>query len=122
MMANEIKIQCDMSLTKGGLDYRWAMGRQSLTQTGTLIKDIVVSIATSETTIAVDDVGTPGFVALMNLDDTNYVQWGVATTVYTGRMIALGQVRPFQLDAGVQDLYLKANTAACEVRIVVFEL
>ena len=121
-MANEITVSADLGLKKGELDYRFPMGLQTLTQTGTLIKDVVVSIATSETVIPVDDVGTPGLVAIQNLDDTNFVQWGVATTVYTGRMIALGQVRPFQLDAGVQDLYLKANTAACDVRIVVFEL
>ena len=121
-MANEIEITGDLNLKKGSLDYRFAMGRQQVTQTGTLIKDIVVSVGTSELIVPVDDVGTPGFVAMMNLDDTNYVQWGFATATYGGRMIAAGTVRPFQLDAAVQDLYLKANTAACDVRIVVFEL
>lgn len=120
-MANEISIQSDLQVAKGELNYRWPIGRQTVTQTGTLIKDVVVDVGTTEETLTINDVGTPGIVAIQNLDDTNYVQWGISTGAYTGRLLATEVANPFRIDSGVTTLYLKANTAACDVRVVVVE-
>ena len=120
-MANEITILSDLAVKKGGVNYQLPLNRQSVTQTGTRLKDVVINVGTSEVSLAINDVGTPGYVVLRNLDGTNYVQWGIATTVYTGRMLAGESANPFRIDAGVTTLYLKANTAACDVRVVVLE-
>ena len=54
-----------------------------------------------------------------NLDTTNYVEWGFATTVYGGRMEA-GETAEFRLNPGAS-IFMKANTSACEVMLTVIE-
>lgn len=80
------------------------------------VNDLIMTIGTTEESPTFTDITTNGWLLLENLDATNYVQWGVATTVYTGRMAA-GKAALLQLEPG-KSLYLKANTAACRVRIV----
>lgn len=120
-MANEITIQSRLTLSKGGNKASFAPDTQKVTQTGTRLKDVVVNVATTEQTLTISDVGTPGYIAFQNLDGTNYVQWGIATGVYTGRVRAGEVANPFRIDGGVATLYLKANTAACDLRVVVLE-
>jgi hypothetical protein len=120
-MANSIQILSDLTITGPTVPFRMSLGRQVIEQTGKRVKDIVVSIGTSEVVVPIDDIGTPGIVAIVNLDDTNYVRWGIATTAYTGRILSGEIVNPFRVEPTVQDLYLVANTAACDVRIIVLE-
>lgn len=94
--------------------------RSSVTQTGAGQDDRKFSIGTTEESLTFTDIATNGFVMLQNLDATNYVQWGFATTAYGGRMRAGEQAGPFRLEPGAT-LYLKANTAACRVRAVHYE-
>lgn len=62
----------------------------------------------------------PGWCKVENLDDTNYVQVGIATTSYFARLAA-GDSMLLPLDAGVASLFLKANTAACIVDVDIWE-
>lgn len=122
-MANEIKIQIAMSrqhatVTKDS--HTRPVSLYSLTQTGTGCDDRKHTIGTTEESITFTDIGTNGFVMLENLDTTNYVQWGFATGVYGGRMKATEPAGPFRLEPGAT-LYLKANTAACKVRVTHYE-
>lgn len=88
------------------------------------------SIGTSEeehTFIA--DIGNAGQLYLRNLDTTNYVEWGTVTGVYPFRLnpgIAAtvppgGPPTVLQLAAATASIFLKANTAACRVEILVHE-
>lgn len=78
--------------------------------------DSIKTVGTSEGTVTFTDITTNGWVLIENLDATNYVQWGVATTVYSGR-VSFGMPALFQLEPG-KTLYVKANTAACRCRII----
>ncbi len=78
--------------------------------------DFIKTVGTTEGTVAFTDITTNGWLLLENLDATNYVQWGVATTVYSGR-IQPGMVALLQLEPG-KTLYVKANTAACRCRVI----
>jgi len=78
--------------------------------------DFIMTVGTTEESPTFTDITTNGWLLIENLDSTNYVQWGVATTVFTGR-IAAGKVALLQLEPG-KTLFLKANTAACRVRII----
>lgn len=81
----------------------------------------IVSVATSETTFTLDtNIGNAGYVYAKNLDATNYVDLGFATTVYPLRLKA-GQVAIFPITPATSALYLLANTAACRVEILVHE-
>lgn len=80
-----------------------------------------VSIGTTEESFTLSELTTKGWLYMENLDANNYVQWGVATGVYPFRMEA-GEPVTLRLDkATPPTLYLKANTAACQVLIYAME-
>lgn len=118
-MANEITNRIAWSLKKGNLS-RTFTASNNITQTGNGIYHNTSSIGTTEESIATfGDVSTEGEVIIRNLDTTNYVQVGFATGVY-GMRLAAGRVASFPAEPGLT-LYLKANTAACLVEILVAE-
>ena len=122
-MANEITITLAMErrhATNLSDTHTFPNLRKQYTQTGVGQDDRKHSIGTTEESITLTDVTTNGFVLLHNLDTTNYVQWGFATGVYGGRLKAGETAGPFRLEPGAT-LYLKANTAACRVRVIAYE-
>ena len=122
-MANEITITYAMSRkhATNTLDtHEVPMVRKQITQTGAGQYDVKPSIGTSEESITFTDIATNGFCILVNLDTTNYVEWGFSTGVYGGRMRALEPAGPFRVNAGAT-IYLKANTATCRVRVIMYE-
>jgi hypothetical protein len=122
-MANEITITLAMErrhATNLSDTHVFPSLRKQYNQAGVGQDDRKHSIGTTEESITLTDVTTNGFVLLHNLDTTNYVQWGFATGVYGGRMKAGETAGPFRLEPGAT-LYLKANTAACRVRVIAYE-
>ena len=124
-MANEITITYGMSRqhATNALDNHQvsaAAVRKQFTQTGVGQFDVKPSIGTSEESITFTDIATNGWAMLTNMDSTNYVEWGFSTGVYGGKMKAQESAGPFRVNAGAT-LYLKANTAACRVRVVMYE-
>lgn len=121
-MADEIKIQQSVRLAKGAMKHEFTPPQLSLTQTGALVYDNTVSIGTTEETAgpSFGDIGTEGLCIVYNLDTTNYVQVGFATGVYGMRLRGASAPALFFLEPNAT-LYLKANTAACNVRIIVYE-
>ena len=120
-MADEITLNIRLQLENGALLDDNRPSAQSITQTTQTMFKSVVSIGTSEESVTYAELTAPGICYLKNLDATNYVQWGVATTVYTGRLKASDAPAMFRLDPGATTLYLKANTAACKVLITVYD-
>lgn len=121
-MTGEIKINKSVRLIKGANRHEFSPAPLSLTQTGSLVYDSIHAIGTSEETAGpvFGDIGTEGWVSIYNLDTTNYVQVGFSTTVYGMRLYGGGAPADFFLEPGAT-LYLKANTASCNVRIIVYE-
>lgn len=120
-MANEITVLIDGNVSNGNVTNIFSPGSFQLDQNNARIYDQVLNIGTTEETISFTDFTTTApLVFLLNLDSTNYVQFGL-TTSYTGRLVAGDPPAFFRLDAGAS-LRLKANTAACEVRIVAYDL
>lgn len=121
-MANEFRIQQSITLTKGRNKHTFAPASVTPTQTGSLVYDNVHAVGTSEETAGptFGDIGTEGYCVIHNLDSTNYVQVGFATGVYGMRLRGGGPPAIFELEPGAT-LYLKANTASCNVRIIVYE-
>jgi hypothetical protein len=119
-MADEITIKPYVKLLKGHHTQTIAPTAYTIDQTGIGAYHNVQNIGTSEENIATfGDVGTEGWCYMRNLDTTNYVQWGPATASYVGRLEA-GETASFRMEPSTT-LYLKANTAACEVEIWVAE-
>jgi len=79
------------------------------------------SIGTSEESIAISaDIATNGYAIVINRDATNFVQLGTATGVYWAKLLP-GQAALVPIDPSVTSLFLKADTAACEVEYRLFE-
>ena len=105
---------------------KWERGEQSVsvTTTGDHLQLAKHTIGTSEESITIASYITggegPGFCHIYNSDATNYVQIGISTGAYFGKLKA-GESACLRLDAGVTTLYLKANTAACKVEVLIYE-
>lgn len=74
----------------------------------------VQNIGTSEETLSAGDLTTKGWLFIRNLDGTNYVQVGFSTGVYGIRLEA-GEPAVFRTEPAAT-VYLKANTAACDIQ------
>lgn len=124
-MANEITAKSYLAVSNGN-DVFKSNGGTTLTQThdqsGNGRFSRIVSIATSDTEVTLSDITTEGWAWFRNLDATNYVDWGPDSTgiVQMGRMEAGEVAGPFRLYPGVT-LQMQANTAACDVEVVVLE-
>lgn len=85
----------------------------------------VVNVGTTEDTVSLGDI-TPGRIVLQNLDDTNYVEYGPATGSYLCRLLpgasagVGGPPDTINLTTGAT-IYIKANTAACDVLIIAYD-
>lgn len=121
-MADEIKVTTNIQVTNGVVKHTFAPGQISIDQAATGIYDAILSIGTTEETSgpAFGDVGTERLCVVYNLDSTNYVQVGFSTGVYGMRLRASSVPAVFELEPNAT-LYLKANTAACKVRVIVHE-
>jgi len=92
--------------------------------TGSAEQMLLQEIGTSdeEITLLSDITGGngPGYAYFENLDDTNYVEIGTATTVYWMKLDAESKAI-LPLNSTVTSVFLKANTAAVDVRIKIVE-
>ena len=76
-MANEIQVSMSLVVSNGSFKFRFQPGGLQFDQTGTGGGNPgLVSVGTSEENIALGDITTEGWVVMMNLDATNYVEWG----------------------------------------------
>ena len=117
-MADEIKVKPFLTLLKGNLKQTINPGTISIDQSGAGYYHNVSSIGTSEESIGTfGDVTTEGLCYIRNSDAANYVQIGFATGVYGIRLEA-GEVAMFRMEPAAS-LFLKANTAACNVEVFV---
>lgn len=119
-MANEATFSGSLSFSKGGVTSSISRPGQQLTVSGTKISDVVQNVGTSEEAINKGDIGTPGLCMIENLDATNYVSVRAATGAADLIKIPAGKTAgPFMLAASAP--YIIANTAACDVRIIIIE-
>ena len=123
-MANEISINCTVKLVNGDLnDPGPNIGTNQITQALQLLwKDVVTLTAGADTAIAPAGLTTFGICYLVNLDQTNYVEWGPDSG---GAIKIVGQLNPndspavFRLSPGIT-LRMKAHTANCKVVICIY--
>ncbi len=95
--------------------------------TGTKYIAQVFSIPTADTTISLSTLTTPRYALFVNLDTTNFVEYGPDAT----GIVLFGRLKP-QTSSGKQfpnrvdltdsvQLQMRANTAACDVLVIVVE-
>ena len=116
-MANELKIGIVVSYSKSGAKYQRSEHLE-VDVAGDSIGGQIQSIPASNTALVVPAaIGTVGWVWIKNLDATNYVTVGL-TASYAIKLLA-GESTMFR-SAGT--IFALANTAACLVEYMMFEL
>ena len=120
-MANEFRGSFQLNLEKSAHKEAFNPGAIQLDQTGVGGHFTVVNVGTSEENMPTGDVTTEGLLVLQNLDSTNYVTWGPDSSgmVAIGRIEA-GEFAFIRMEPG-QTLRWQANTAACNVKMMLFE-
>lgn len=121
-MADEIRVNSTIAVKKGSFDI--TLGRQfNVDQTGDGGGNPgKVAIGTTEEVVALGDITTIGWAYIQNIDATNYVQWGPESggaMVVAGRLEA-GEGIVVRLEPSTT-YRMKADTAACDVILQVFE-
>jgi len=113
-MADEITITTGVTVANGSLQVRGVTSSTKYDM-ATVIAPAPggVTVGTSEETISFGDV-TPGWTEIVNLDDTNYVEFGFSTGVY-GMVLPAGGSMVFKMNG--LTLYAKADTASVNLQV-----
>ena len=122
-MANEVKVNISLDVTNGDYNDKVAPGVLQFDQAAQGVFRSIVSIPTSDTAITISNITTEGWAYFRNLDDTNYVEHGPdsgGALVPYGRMEA-GEPAALRLTPGSLTVRMQANTAACDVLVIVHE-
>lgn len=140
-MANEATVQTRLRIKNGNLDYQ--------SQPGSFTADVAgakgptpgaITVSTDGTDIDLGELDTPGLCRVLNLDDTNFVEfgrWDNTTEVFYPLIKVLpGEGYVFRLSSMIEEEYAgtgtgttanvstfraKADTAACNVLVEAFE-
>jgi len=121
-MANEITVTTRLAVENGKHKDTFAPPVLKINQAAIGASSGVVSVGTSEEDLAVGDVTTLGWVALRNLDSTNYVTYGPKSgsdMVAFGRINA-GETALLRLAQGITVRWA-ANTAAVKVQVLLLQ-
>lgn len=114
-----LTINC--SVDNVALGEKVGLDRLALTTAGDLEQAGRISVGTSEETITTDvGITNVGPCVLINRDDTNFIDIGFATGVYPIRILP-GGCNLISLTPATATLYLKADTAACELTFKIYE-
>ena len=119
-MTSEIKYKVSLERkdTANTLNvHTFTLWEKILDQTLKRHHDGIISIGTTEETPVFTDITNNGILLMLNLSTANFVKWGVATTVYTGRLLYGESAGPFRLETG-KSLFVISDTAASDVRII----
>jgi hypothetical protein len=108
-MADELSINIAVSETKNGVTFALDFN-DTFDVSGNSPIFEVKSIATSDTTLDLGAVGTPGYLIAKNLDGTNYVTLGGDGTNYFDKLKA-GEFMVKRWNGAA--IHAKANTGAC---------
>jgi len=129
-MADEFTCTFNIRLQNGVYKDSYNPGQVQIDQAAIGKSDQILSIGTSEEDVTLGDISTEGVCILQNMDTTNYVSWGKKDG--SGNMQAIGRLKAapsatepsfpaiFTFEPGAT-LRMQANTAACNVRVIVFE-
>jgi len=118
-VADELSIAVELNYSKSGVTEE-ITHTDNVTVTGSEILRCIQSVGTSEEALELgQDIGTPGYVFLKNLDDTNFVSIRRGTGESNMIKLLPGECALFRMAATAP--FAIADTAACRLLIVMFE-
>lgn len=118
-MAGELSLIARAIFAKGNASARMSEG-VTVDVAGDAYTQGVQVIGTSEEELSQGaDLGTPGYVFVLNMDSSNYVEVGSTTGVYDIKILA-GKFALWPHNSAT--IYIKANTATVNVDYLIVEL
>jgi len=120
-MANELDLAGKMVYREGGVGADLSRGcRVSIT--GTQYLRTVQNIGTSEEALDVGSLDTLGYCMIINRDPTNFVEIRPGTGVQDMIKVSPGKFCIFEFADLVTAPYAIADTAACDIEILIIEV
>ena len=142
-MSNEVSVRTSLQISNSPLIYQSQPTTFQADQTGKNGPTPgAILVAVTGTDVDLSQLTTPGFCWMMNLDSTNFVEYGIHD-VSTGTFYPLGELLPGEIailrlsrwlggeyaEPGMgtagsltgSKLCFRADTAACRVRVEAFE-
>lgn len=117
-MANEITFSGSLRYLSG-LKSATMSASGHATQVGTHFISNIQDIGTVEEAVVKGDVGTIGWVMFRNLDDTNFIEVGATTGVYSLKLTA-GSMFVGPWDGST--IFAKSDTDPCALQTLIVEL
>lgn len=119
-MSQELRISGSFRYTKGDVDIQKSFPTDYVDVAGGNPIENVQAVGTSYEAMLFGDVGTPGWLFIRNIDDTNYVSLSVDGVTEFARLNPGEPWMSLRLGPGVTTPQLKANTLACKVEYKLF--
>ena len=120
-MANELTIDAQVAYSDAtGATDGLSVAALEVTLGVKLFSHQKVSVGTSEQAINVTGIATLGYCMIVNRDDTNFVEVRTATGATKFAKLNAGEVALFRFGSGVTAPFILADTAACNVEILLF--
>lgn len=123
-MANELTLSgLTISFTKANVpSTNVVVGTIQPTVSGTQWMDNTQAVGTSEEAILMGDVAAGGYCLIQNMDTTNFVSIRQATGAANFIKLLAGEWCVFRLSPDASAPFIIADTGACNVRILRFDL
>lgn len=88
-MADELSLTVSLSFSKGGAKVRRVVSKKVTITGDAFVHGFQTLVAASEAELVqLTAVGDPGWVLIINLDETNFIEVGATTGVYTVKILA----------------------------------
>jgi hypothetical protein len=116
-MAGEIQVRAQLSFAKGGNAAFFDSLVLALTMTGSAYVELEQTVGTAQEALILGDVA-PGeaYIAVKNLDSTNYVNLKPATGAVVTVTVLPGECALFRFERNVVAPFVQADTAAVKIR------
>lgn len=121
-MASELQLTATLNFAKAGITII-ANNSVTITQSGSKSLSDTQNIGTTTEAVTMIDVSTPGYFFFKNLDATNFIMIGLTTAVTSGNAFLKLLPGEFAICPCRQTtIYAIADTAACNLQVVIIEL
>jgi hypothetical protein len=122
-MANELTISASLEYSDD-VDVEASASITELLRTLTTKKVLKTkqSVGTSEEALIIGDISTRAWCMLINRDPTNFINVKVATGGAIFAKLLAGEFCLLRLGSGAQSPFVIADTASCELEIVICDL
>jgi hypothetical protein len=118
-MANEITMSGSLDFSKNDVVDSLSFSGLQIDVTGVKIARQVQEVAITEEALNLGDIGTPGYILVRNMDDTNYMEFMAGTGETETVKLKAGEWALFRFTSA--DPFVIADTAVVNIEYLLIE-